>query len=51
MMLDLFGTPVLPGLHTMPDIVDRAEERMLIERIDATDLDRQAPDDVIWLGV
>ena len=37
MMLDLFGTPVLPGLHTMPDIVDRAEERMLIERIDATD--------------
>ncbi|MDQ0837137.1 alpha-ketoglutarate-dependent dioxygenase AlkB [Sphingomonas faeni] len=37
MMLDLFGTPVLPGLHTMPDIVDRDEERMLIERIDATD--------------
>lgn len=37
MMLDLFGTPVLPGLHTMPDIVDREEERMLIERIDATD--------------
>jgi alkylated DNA repair protein (DNA oxidative demethylase) len=37
MMLDLFGTPVLPGLHTMPDIVDREEERMLIERIDTTD--------------
>jgi alkylated DNA repair protein (DNA oxidative demethylase) len=37
MMLDLFGPPVLPGLHTMPEIVDREEERMLIERIDATD--------------
>lgn len=36
MMLDLFDTPRLPGLGTHPDIVDRDEERMLIEQIDAT---------------
>ncbi|WP_380780599.1 alpha-ketoglutarate-dependent dioxygenase AlkB [Sphingomonas sp. R86520] len=36
MMLDLFDTPRLPGLGTQPDIVDRDEERMLIEQIDAT---------------
>jgi alkylated DNA repair protein (DNA oxidative demethylase) len=38
MTLDLFAAPVLPGLSTRPDLIDRAEERMLIERIDATDL-------------
>jgi alkylated DNA repair protein (DNA oxidative demethylase) len=37
MMLDLFDEPVLPGLRTRPDIIDRDEEAMLIERIDATD--------------
>jgi alkylated DNA repair dioxygenase AlkB len=37
MMLDLFDRPPLPGLRTMPDIIDRDEEKMLIERIDATD--------------
>jgi alkylated DNA repair protein (DNA oxidative demethylase) len=36
MMLDLFDTPLLPGLRTYPDIVDRDEELMLIEQIDAT---------------
>lgn len=36
MMLDLFDEPVLPGLCTRPDIIDRDEEAMLIERIDAT---------------
>jgi len=37
MMLDLFDEPVLPGLRTCPDIIDRDEEATLIERIDATD--------------
>jgi len=37
-MLDLFDTPVLPGLSTKSDIIDPAEERALIERIDACDL-------------
>ncbi len=31
-MLDLFDTPVLPGLGTSADLVDPAEERMLIEQ-------------------
>ena len=38
-MLDLFNAPVLPGLRSAPDIVDRAEEAMLTARIDATDLE------------
>jgi len=38
MMLDLFDAPVLPGLHTQADIIDRQEERALIEQIDASDL-------------
>lgn len=37
-MLDLFDTPVLPGLSTSANLIDEAEERMLIDRIDATDL-------------
>lgn len=36
-MFDLFDTPVLPGLGTQPAILDRDEERALIERIEATD--------------
>lgn len=38
MTLDLFDTPVLPGLATRADLIDAAEERMLIDRIDATEL-------------
>lgn len=37
-MLDLFDTPVLPGLNTKSDIIDAAEERELIGHIDACDL-------------
>lgn len=37
-MLDLFDAPVLPGLRSACDFVDAAEERMLIECIDSTDL-------------
>lgn len=37
-MLDLFDTPVLPGLAERPDIIDPAEEQMLIRRIDESDL-------------
>ncbi|WP_298691571.1 alpha-ketoglutarate-dependent dioxygenase AlkB [uncultured Sphingomonas sp.] len=37
-MLDLFDTPVLPGLSAAPDLVTPAEERALIAAIDATDL-------------
>lgn len=37
-MLDLFDAPVLSGLSTRPDLIDADEERMLIDRIDATDL-------------
>ncbi|BCA61354.1 2OG-Fe(II) oxygenase [Sphingomonas sp. HMP9] len=36
-MLDLFDTPILPGLRTRPDIIDREEESMLIAQINATD--------------
>lgn len=36
-MFDLFDTPALPGLSTKADLIDAVEERMLIERIDATD--------------
>ncbi|WP_277667595.1 alpha-ketoglutarate-dependent dioxygenase AlkB [Novosphingobium lindaniclasticum] len=38
MMLDLFDTPLLPGLAEQPNIIDRAEEQMLIRRINETDL-------------
>ena len=38
MTLDLFDAPVLPGLSTQADLIDAHEERMLIDRIDATDL-------------
>ncbi|WP_294242156.1 alpha-ketoglutarate-dependent dioxygenase AlkB [uncultured Sphingomonas sp.] len=38
MTLDLFDTPILPGLRTQPDLIDQAEEQILIARIDAADL-------------
>ena len=38
MTLDLFDAPVLPGLNVRSDLIDAAEERMLIGHIDATDL-------------
>ena len=38
MTLDLFDVPMLPGLSIRADLIDAAEERMLIDRIDATDL-------------
>jgi alkylated DNA repair dioxygenase AlkB len=34
--LDLFDMPVLPGLRTQSGLVDADEERMLIDRIDAS---------------
>lgn len=37
-MADLFDVPLLPGLHTADALIDADEERMLIARIDATDL-------------
>jgi hypothetical protein len=37
-MLDLFDTPLLPGLSSSPDLVTAAEGRSLIGAIDATDL-------------
>ncbi|MBB5716536.1 alpha-ketoglutarate-dependent dioxygenase AlkB [Sphingomonas aerophila] len=37
-MLDLFDTPLLSGLAQRPSLISADEERMLIERIDATDL-------------
>lgn len=37
-MPHLFDAPLLPGLHTLDELIDIAEERMLIERIDATGL-------------
>lgn len=39
MMLDLFDTPLLPGLATRAALITPDEERMLIDRIDATDLE------------
>ena len=36
-MLDLFDTPILPGLRMRPDIIDREEASMLIAQINATD--------------
>jgi alkylated DNA repair protein (DNA oxidative demethylase) len=36
--LDLFDAPVLPGLSIQADLIDPVEERLLIDRIDATDL-------------
>lgn len=38
MTLDLFDTPVLPGLSTCANLIDEGEERMLIDRIEATNL-------------
>ncbi|WP_165800899.1 MULTISPECIES: alpha-ketoglutarate-dependent dioxygenase AlkB [Bacteria] len=38
MMLDLFDTPLLPGLAQRASLISAEEERLLIERIDATDL-------------
>ncbi|WP_426261070.1 alpha-ketoglutarate-dependent dioxygenase AlkB [Sphingomonas sp. DC1100-1] len=38
MMLDLFDTPLLPGLAQRAALISAEEERLLIERIDATDL-------------
>ena len=38
MMLDLFDAPLLPGLAQRPSLVSAEEERLLIDRIDATDL-------------
>ena len=37
-MLDLFDTPIVPGLSARVDIIDAREEAALIERIDALDL-------------
>jgi len=37
-MLDLFDAPLLAGLATRGALIDAAEERMLIDRIDAADL-------------
>lgn len=37
-MLDLFDTPVLPGLAERQNIINRAEEHMLIGKIDQADL-------------
>ena len=38
-MLDLFDAPFLPGLATRANLITANEERMLIERIDETDLE------------
>lgn len=38
-MLDLFDVPLLPGLATRANLITADEERMLIDRIDATDLE------------
>ncbi|WP_367268734.1 hypothetical protein [uncultured Sphingomonas sp.] len=39
MMLDLFDTPpLLPGLAQRATLISAEEERLLIDRIDATDL-------------
>ena len=38
LMRDLFDTPLLPGLATADDLVTRAEERDLVDAIDALDL-------------
>lgn len=37
-MMDLFGTPALPGLRAQCDVVSEAEEAALIAAIDATGL-------------
>lgn len=37
-MVDLFDAPALSGLTTRHDLISLTEERMLINRIDATDL-------------
>jgi DNA oxidative demethylase len=37
-MLDLFNTPVLPGLASTSDFVTQMEEQALIAAIDAADL-------------
>ncbi|MEH3041320.1 MAG: alpha-ketoglutarate-dependent dioxygenase AlkB [Sphingomonas paucimobilis] len=38
-MLNLFDVPLLPGLSTRANLITADEERMLIDRIDATDLE------------
>lgn len=38
MMLDLFDTPLLSGLGQRTSLISAEEERLLIDRIDATDL-------------
>lgn len=38
-MLDLFDAPLLPGLATRANLITADEERMLIDRIDATELE------------
>jgi len=38
-MLDLFDAPLLAGLATRANLITAKEERMLIDRIDATDLE------------
>ncbi|WP_454883458.1 alpha-ketoglutarate-dependent dioxygenase AlkB [Sphingomonas oryzagri] len=37
-MLDLFDTPILPGLASTPDLITSVEEQALIDAIEATDL-------------
>ena len=37
-MLDLFDTPLLPGLSSAPEIVTGSEEQALVAAIDATEL-------------
>lgn len=37
-MRDLFNAPLIPGLATQPDIVDAAEARELVDRIDREEL-------------
>ncbi|TPG54121.1 alpha-ketoglutarate-dependent dioxygenase AlkB [Sphingomonas glacialis] len=39
MTLDLFDTPILPGLHAVEDFVSETEAAALIEAIDATELE------------
>ncbi|VXC92896.1 alpha-ketoglutarate-dependent dioxygenase AlkB [Sphingomonas sp. 8AM] len=39
MMRDLFDAPALPGLDTQAALISADEEQMLIDRIDATDLE------------
>lgn len=38
MLLDLFDTPIIPGLSSTPDFLSKAEERQLIARIEGEGL-------------